>query len=260
MQQGGHRTSRLFMQDAWRPDLYYHVIGKAVPGELLFRDERDYRRFLRKNLRDRYGIIFQVYVYCLLPNHYHLVVRTRTRGEIAERLGALRRRLKRYERAFLAGESTWTTFVQAVFRAAPSSYAQYYNRRYGRDAQLFVKPTLHGLTDKGAPGVEFSKTLAAYVGLNFYKHGLAPADANYPWSSLTAPKYHIIEPDIELHYGSEEAYRAFHLHYLKKYGARLLAFDEEAFFANLRPREYFEDIGEWREVEARGGGGGGGGG
>ena len=104
------------------------------------------------------------------------------------------------------GESTWRAYVQASFSAATNGHAQYLNRRMDRRGQLFVKPTLHGLTDKGpVPGEMFSRRLVAYVGLNYYKHGLAPAEAAYPWSSLTAPKYHIVELDVARHWGSEEA-------------------------------------------------------
>ena len=176
-------------------------------------------------------------------------MRTRTAEEIVARLHALRRRLRPHQWAFLSGQLEWLGFVQRTFGAATNRYAQYLNHQLGQCGQLFVKPTLPGLTDKGLPGEEYSKTLAAYVGLNYSKHGLAPAEAPYPWSSLTAPKYHIIEPDIELHYGSEEAYRAYHVWYLRKYGAQLLAFDEAHFFAALRPRVYIEAYGTWLEVQ-----------
>jgi len=252
--QGGRRTSTLFMHDAWRPNMLYHIIGKAIPGEVLFREEADYRRFLRKNLRDQFTLIFQVYTYCLLTNHYHLKVRTRGAAEIHARLLevlARRKKLPRYQHDFLDGLIDWHTFVKVVFRSLSSSYAQYYNKKYGRSGQLFIKPTLHGLSDKGEPGKVYSRTLAAYISLNFFKHGLAAANANYPWSALTAPKYHLIEPDVDLHYGSEKSYREFHVQYLQRYGARMLSFDEKRFFANLTPREYFEDVKEWRDVRGR---------
>ena len=39
------------MQDQWRPELYYHVIGKAVAGRTLFTDDEDCRWFLRHVVR-----------------------------------------------------------------------------------------------------------------------------------------------------------------------------------------------------------------
>jgi hypothetical protein len=237
------------MQDEWRPNLFYHVLGKAVPGELLFAEERHYRWFLRKSVRDLYGLIFQIYVYCLLPNHFHLQVRTLSEDEMKAKLLPLKRKLRPYQEAFLTGELDWRGYVIATFGAATNRYAQYYNKQVGRKGQLFVKPTLHGLTDKKAPGKAYSRRLAAYIALNYYKHGLMPASGDYLWSSLRNPMYHIIELDIELHYGSEEAYKAYHVAYLKKYGAKLRGFDEEEFFANLTPRVYIEDYDTWWAME-----------
>ena len=31
----GTRVSELFMQEDWEPGLYYHILGKAVPGRTL---------------------------------------------------------------------------------------------------------------------------------------------------------------------------------------------------------------------------------
>ena len=246
------------MQDEWRPGLYYHIIGKAIPGELLFREERDYRRMLRKGFRDQYGLVFQIYVYCLLPNHFHLVVRTLYPDEITARLAGLQRGLRPHQRAYYEGRISWRDFVQASFAAATNGYAQYYNRRYGRRGQLFVKPTLHGLStkDAAAPGEAFSRRLAAYVGLNYVKHGLAGAGEEYLWSSLRKPMYHFVELDIPLHWGTVAEYKAYHVAYLRRFGAQMLAFDEERFFAALTPRRYVEEEARWVIEEGKRGGGG----
>lgn len=214
------------MQDEWRPDLYYYVIGKAVPGEVLFLVEAHYRRFLRRYLRDRLTLVFQVYGYCLLPNHFHLLVRPRFSEEIRARLAGPKA-LAEYQRAFLYGESSWSEFVAATFNAAINGYAQYFNKQVGRRGQLFVKPTLHGL---------------------------AEAEAAYLWSSMRAPKYYITEPEIELHWGGETSCKAFQVEYLRQYGARMLDYDEEEFFRSLTPRRYVEAEAQWavmEEAEAR---------
>lgn len=57
------------MQDEWVPELHDHLIGKGVPGEVLLREEADYRRFLRKSLRDRLRDVMTFHSYCLISNH-----------------------------------------------------------------------------------------------------------------------------------------------------------------------------------------------
>ena len=249
-QLGGTRVSRLFMQDEWVPNLHYHLIGKAVPGELLFHDAEEYRRFLRKSLREGLRHVFEFHAYCLLPNHWHGGIRTRCREEIIARL-RLRKRLRAGDRAFLDGEKPYAEYISYCFRAAIMRYAKWFNSRHGREGQLFIKPTLHGLTDKGAPGVEFSRTMIAYIGLNYAKHHLAAPTEFYHWSSLRCNIYQIIELDIERYYETEAAYKAFHVTYMAKYGKRFYAFDEEDFFKALQPRTYIPDINEWRLGEWR---------
>ncbi len=238
------------MQDEWVPDLHYHLIGKAVPGEVLFRKEKDYRRFLRLSLREGLQHVFEFHVYCLIPNHWHSGIRTRTREDILERL-AKKKKLLAGDRAFIDGTKSYAEYVGYCFQKAFMRYAKWYNAKYGREGQLFVKPTLHGLTDKGRPGVEFSKTMVAYIGLNYAKHHLAAHTDFYHWSSFRCNIYQIIELDIERYYGSEEAYRAFHVAYMKKYGERFFAYDEDEFWKALQPRKYIKDIGEWRLGEWR---------
>lgn len=59
-----------------RPGRYYHVYSHAVEEENLFRNEDNYRYFL-----DRYVVyippIAATFAYCLMPNHFHLLIRVR---------------------------------------------------------------------------------------------------------------------------------------------------------------------------------------
>jgi hypothetical protein len=172
-------------------------------------------------------------------------VRTLTEEEMRERLQPLKRSLRPFQAAFLDGSLDWQGYVKATFGAATNSHAQYINHQLGLTGQVFIKPTLHGLTDKGQPGKEFSRRMAAYIAFNYYKHELMAAEAVYMWSSFRKPMYYIIEPDIEKHYGSEEAYKDYHIGYLRKYGATMLDFDEGEFFASLKPRSYISDNERW---------------
>lgn len=240
------------MQDAWVPDLHYHLIGKALGGEVLFREDVDYRRFLRKSLRDGLKHVFEFHVYCLLPNHWHAGIRSRLAAEIVERLEARdARRLRAGDLAFLRGETTYGAYVGYCFQAAIMRYAKWYNAKYARPGQLFLKPTLHGLTRKGSPGGEYSRRMAAYIGLNYAKHHYAGPTDYYHWSSLRRNIYQITELDVVRYYGSEEAYKAYHVSYMKKYGARFYDFDEGEFFLGLQPREYVPGIAQWRLGEWR---------
>jgi putative transposase len=58
------------------PGRFYHVYNRGNNGENLFRKEEDYFRFLQL-YRQYIGHVAATYAYCLLPNHFHLLVRVR---------------------------------------------------------------------------------------------------------------------------------------------------------------------------------------
>ena len=232
------------------PEHYYHLIGKAAEkGELLFREEEDYLHFLQRTFKDQLHVVFQFLVYCLLPNHFHAVIRTRPSAYVLETLrerDALGFRLTASQRKFLNGQADYKTLVKNTFSGATAGYAAHYNHKYERTGQLFLRPTLHGLTTKGPTlGRAYSRTLGAYVGLNYAKHGYAAHTDFYGYSSLRNPLYHICELDIPHHYGSDEAYKQFHLQYMRTYGATFYNFDEDQFFAALTQRRYNAEAARW---------------
>ena len=248
---GGRRVTPLFMQDQWHPGLFYHVIGKAVPGEVLFRDDDDRAFFLRHTLDHLLGALFHIDVFCLCGNHFHLAVQTLSPAMIRVEAETKHRRLlrNRYVGRFLGGEISYAEYVYTGFGGALSGYARRYNRRHGRSGQLLVKPTLHGLTDKGAPGERFSRRLGCYIGLNYAKHHLARPTEDYPWSSLRRDDYRVTQRHrvFDL-YGGREAYNDYHAAYLRRYGRAFRAFDEAQFFAAPRPRRR-TTRGAWVEGE-----------
>jgi len=66
-----------------KPDFTYHIFNHANGFENVFREPENYRFFLEKYLKYIYPIA-ETYAYCLMPNHFHLVVRIRQRAVIEE--------------------------------------------------------------------------------------------------------------------------------------------------------------------------------
>ena len=83
--------------------LFHHVTGRGVVRRPIFVDDADYARFLKylATAIDRFE--WRCHSYCLIPNHYHLLLETRP--------GALARGM-----LVVAG-----------------SYARYFNHRYKTD-------------------------------------------------------------------------------------------------------------------------------
>src|ERR1700689_5281384 len=65
---------------------YYHVTDRGNQRHSIFDDDTDRLRFLETlgQACDRYGMV--VHGYCLMPNHYHLLVQT-PRGNLSQAVG-----------------------------------------------------------------------------------------------------------------------------------------------------------------------------
>ena len=135
----------------------YHVLNRGDRGEEIFRDDQDRARFLATLAEacDKTG--WQVHAYCLMRNHFHLVVET--------------------PQANLVAGMKW--FL--------GTYTGRFNRRHQLVGHLFsgrYKSLLIG--DSGS----YLRTVGEYVHLNPVRAKLLRAEEplhGYPWSSF--PEY-----------------------------------------------------------------------
>jgi len=65
------------------PNTSFHIFNHANGFENVFREKENYRFFLEK-YRLFISPLAETYAYCLMPNHFHLVVRIRKREVIED--------------------------------------------------------------------------------------------------------------------------------------------------------------------------------
>ncbi|MDR6406471.1 MULTISPECIES: transposase [Chryseobacterium] len=95
----------------------YHVFSHVNGKELIFREETNYQFFLKQ--LDKYIIqIADIYAYCLLPNHFHLLLR-----------------FKNIEGINVEDEHQ---FLMKNFGNFLNSYAKAFNKKYNRKGALFL--------------------------------------------------------------------------------------------------------------------------
>ena len=56
------------------PGALYHTIGRGNGGQKTFLDEWDYQTFIDALGEVKRKIPFVIYAYCLMPNHFHLLI------------------------------------------------------------------------------------------------------------------------------------------------------------------------------------------
>lgn len=137
---------------------YYHIYNRGAGKSEIFLDDQDYRaflHFLKKYLdpKSEHSLDseLKLLAYCLMPNHFHLLVHQSTRDGIIK-----------------------------FMRSLATSYSMYFNNRYERSGTLF----------QGVYKAVIIETEVYFLHLSRYIH-LNPRDlseswVNYPYSSYKA--------------------------------------------------------------------------
>jgi REP element-mobilizing transposase RayT len=134
------------------PGGVYHITSRGNAKQRIFADDEDYRRFfsILGDVAGDYG--WQCYAYCLMPNHYHLVLTTPT--------GVLSRGMRQ---------------LNAV-------YAQRFHCRHNSVGHVFQGRFKSILVDREPYLLEVCR----YVVLNPVRAGLVKKCETWRWSSYLA--------------------------------------------------------------------------
>lgn len=154
---------------------YYHIYNRGVDKRTIFLDEADYLKFLR-SLRDfnnqsyyeeraamvrKYGLkelssflakvekVSEIICYCLIPNHFHLILKQLVTNGIPNFLHKL-----------------------------GTSFTNFFNKKNNRSGSLFAGPYKAIHIDNN----DYLLWLSGYVNGNAQIHGIVEAE-NYKWSS-----------------------------------------------------------------------------
>ena len=121
-----------FMQTL-TPNTCYHIYDHANGFENIFIEKENYRFFLEK-YRLYIAPIAETYAYCLMPNHFHLVIRIRKLGVIEDLI-----RIKKVSDFGKVSSEEIAYFLSKQFSNFFSCYTQAFNKLYHRMGSLFMK-------------------------------------------------------------------------------------------------------------------------
>jgi REP element-mobilizing transposase RayT len=142
---------------------YYHVFNRGIDKKIIFYDKEDIKYFLDrladfnndkpvggiqrqktqkyKKYRGKASILVEIVAYCLLPNHFHLVLRQ-------------------------VGDDGVSRFIQRIC----TGYVMYYNKKYKRSGSLFQGKFKATMLD----AIDSVYRLSVYVNLNYKHHRIDP--------------------------------------------------------------------------------------
>lgn len=137
------------------PDEFYHIFSRTVGHEILFRTEENYSYFLKK-YHQHCSHSFQTFAYCLLPNHFHFLVKV--------------------------NESTSSKAALASFSNFLNAYSKSYNKLYERHGGLFQRKFKKKHIDKDS----YLSQVIIYIHQNPQNHGLIDDFRKWKYSSFSA--------------------------------------------------------------------------
>lgn len=144
----------------------YHIITRGNQKQRVFLDDRDCRAYLSRLVRfkKRYG--FQLYCYCLMPNHVHLIGQPKESENLAKFMHALNK-----------------------------SYSVFFNKRYKKVGHLWQDRFKSKVIIKD----RYLLDCMQYIEMNPVRAELAKTVSDYEWASykeriLATNKPGILDP------------------------------------------------------------------
>lgn len=134
---------------------YYHVYNRSVNRENLFKEPRNYPFFLDK-YRAYCSKHLDTLSYCLMPTHFHLLVRVKIGQE--------------------------SNSIHNAFKNLFISYAKAINKGYDRTGSLFQNRYKRKEIDSDS----YLSTIIAYIHLNPIRANLAKQPEDWKYSSYQA--------------------------------------------------------------------------
>ncbi|QGU00457.1 hypothetical protein SYNTR_1863 [Candidatus Syntrophocurvum alkaliphilum] len=137
----------------------YHIMLRGINQQNIFVDDEDNEKFIKTLAKYRKEIEYEIYAYCLMGNHIHLLIK-----EGNEELGNTMRRIG-------------------------ASYVYWYNWQYNRKGHLFQDR----YRSEPVEDDTYFLTVLRYIHQNPLKAGLVDNIESYKWSSY---KEYITEAKI----------------------------------------------------------------
>lgn len=131
------------------PGAFYHVISRGIRKENIFIEDNDYKQFTKTLKKACIKYKLKCYAYCLMPNHYHLLVETPEAN------------------------------LSFSMRYLNSTYALFFNNQHERRGHVFQGRYKSMIVEKET----YFRTLCFYIIRNPVRAGIVVNPKEYRWSS-----------------------------------------------------------------------------
>ncbi len=158
------------MNTPFLPGTIYHIYTHANGNENLFRNDENYDYFLKK-YEEYISPVSDTFVYCLMPNHFHFLVRIKNEGELDEFLNKRNKKTDSVDYSKIVSQQ-WSHFL--------NGYSQAYNKMFDRRGSLFQPRIRRKEVNKDT----YFTTVLLYIHWNPVRHGFVNQPVEWSFSSI----------------------------------------------------------------------------
>ncbi len=137
---------------------YYHIYNRGINSDVLFKEKTNYDHFL-KLYEVHIDPIADTFAWCLMKNHFHLLVRIKEKEEL------------KLDKIISPSQSFSNLF---------NAYTKAFNKYYNRHGTLFERP----FRRKEINYEDYFQNVIIYIHNNPVHHKVCEHPLEYPWSSF----------------------------------------------------------------------------
>jgi len=150
------------------PGTFYHIYNHANGSENLFRVDENFRFFLQQ-WNKFIEPVAEMYAYCLMPNHIHVLIKTKNEKELSNLTGFRN----------LSGLNDTKKLISQHFSNLFNSYTKAYNKMYERRGSLWNRP----FKAKEITSDSYLTNVIFYIHHNPVHHGFTRRIEDWPHNS-----------------------------------------------------------------------------
>jgi len=188
------------LREPFVPETFYHVYNHGNGDDNIYRCEDNFRYFLDK-YQEYISTIADTYAYCLMPNHFHFLVRIRSENVLRSVLNSKLNGLDSRNISF------WTSQLFGNFL---NGYTKAFNKMYDRKGSLF----LDNLKRKRVLDEDYLRRLVHYIHFNPVHHRFVKDMVDWTFSSyhefLKNKPTRIAKEEVSAWFDGREGFEEYH--------------------------------------------------
>jgi REP element-mobilizing transposase RayT len=198
-------------------DNTYHIYNRANGNEILFLSDNNYQYFFKKYEEYVFPIAHTL-CYCLMPNHFHFLVRVREERKVVDQIlnrfsksGAITKTLQGFQTLEgLPRQQAISNFLSQQFSHLFNGYSQAFNKQQNRKGKLFI----HTFKRKLITDETYMRKLIHYIHYNPIEAGLTQLPEEWKYASynsiISLTQTKLLRDEVIGYFGDMESFKYCH--------------------------------------------------